>query len=194
MKNILLTGAVLLSMQILAQSELSLNVGNLLFKEFALSYEQGITDNLSISGFASYNYDLPPSDNIDFINRNINFGPELKYYVNPNKGIDGFFVGLYVKESIGTITVNNNYSELLANSSQAVSDFNRMAVGFQIGGKWVVQNNVLFGLNFGMGRNLYNAFSDQVVRDYYFNDNSLAENFDFKFGFSMGYRFGNVSK
>jgi hypothetical protein len=148
---------------------------------------------LSIGGFISYVYDLPPTENRQFLNKNFYFGPEVKYYVSPKNGFDGFFIGFYLKQSFGTVSTNDNYYSSYGYyptyNLQGSSAFSKLAFGLQIGSKWVARNNIIYGLNFGFGRNLYSQYDNEEFRDYYFNQNGLAENFDFRFGFNFGYRF-----
>ncbi len=185
--------AIFIATNLSAQTELSLNISNLLINEANVTYEKGLNDYLSFGAFASFVYDLPPTDNNQFINKNFYFGPEIKYYVSPKKGFDRFYIGFYLKESIGTVSLNDNYYYYwdyppidVENQSSAYS---KLAFGLNLGAKWVAENNIIYGLNFGVGRNLYTNYENEDFRDYYFDQRPAAEDFDFRIGFNIGYRF-----
>jgi hypothetical protein len=183
--------AALLSGKAIAQTELSLNVSNLLINEANVTLEKGLSDNFSLVGFASYVYGFPPTDNMEFINTNFYFGPEVRYYVSPVNGIDRFFIGVYLKEAIGNISQNDQYYYFYDPSQfrNQSSSYSKLAFGLSLGAKWVTRSNVLFGLNMGFGRNIYTEFSNENFRDYYFNSNGFNEYYDFRIGFNLGYRF-----
>lgn len=191
-KIITVIAAVFSAINVSAQTELSLNISNLLINEANVTYEKGLNDYLSVGAFASYVFDLPPTDGNEFINKNFYFGPEIRYYVSPKKGFDRFFIGFYLKESIGTVTINDDYyywTEYPGQLENTTSAYSKLAFGLNLGSKWVAKNNIIYGLNFGIGRNLYTSYEHDDFKDYYFSQRPAAEDFDFRFGFSMGYRF-----
>ena len=191
-KMAILIAGFLLSLNLNAQTELSLNISNLLINEANFVLEKGVQENLSIGVFASYVYGLPPTDNIQFLNNNFYFGPEVRYYVSPKNGLDLFFIGLYLKEAIGTVNLNDNYYDYYGipptNSGTSMT-YSKLAFGLNIGSKWITRNNITYGMNFGIGRNLYSSYSNEALRDYYFDQNTIAKYFDFRFGFNIGFRF-----
>lgn len=188
-----LFASLILATTAFSQTEVSLNISNLLINEANVTYEKSINDYFTIGAFASYVYDLPPTENNQFINRNFYFGPEVRYYVAPKNGFDRFFIGLYLKESIGTVSFNENYYYYYYDNSSPPenksSAYSKLAFGINLGSKWVARNNIVYGLNFGIGRNLYSSFENEAMKEYYFNQSPAAENFDFRFGFTVGYRF-----
>jgi len=183
--------AALLSGNAIAQNELSLNVSNLLINEANITVEHAFSDYVSLVGFASYVYGFPPTENMEFLNTNFYFGPEMRYYVSPLNGIDRFFIGVYLKQAFGNVSVNDEYNYYYGPSefSNQSSAYSKMAFGLNLGAKWVTQNNLLFGLNLGFGRNIYTQFNNENFKDYYFNSNGFNEFYDFRIGFNLGYRF-----
>jgi len=108
-----------------------------------------------------------------------------KYYFNEKKGMDGLSIGLYSKL---------RHVDYKAKSSDQVNenfDRNKIALGFMVSQKWVSDNNLVFGLDAGIGRAITNKFN-------YDNENNSSVdvasipffNIDGIFRISVGYRFG----
>ncbi|PIB35843.1 hypothetical protein BFP72_10785 [Reichenbachiella sp. 5M10] len=176
-----------------AQTDVNLNVVNILLFDASGSIEKGINDNISFGGFTGYFYGMPDLADEDGYNKYFYIGPELKYYVYPKGKLDRFFVGLYAKYSNGEAKASNwdYYSNTPA--EQPVSHYNKFAFGISMGSKWVTKNNIIFGFFGGLDRNLVSNYEN---KDYlnYDTGSSDHENFGFRIGVHIGYRFDAASK
>ncbi|PIB35844.1 hypothetical protein BFP72_10790 [Reichenbachiella sp. 5M10] len=182
-----------------AQVDAQFNFVNLMLFEASGSVEAALNDNVSFGGFTGYHYGLP--NGIDEIHPGIDnqggeneffyIGPELKYYVYPKDKIDRFYLGVYARYSVGKATsaddgtydINGNWI-----SRTYSSTYNKVAFGISLGSKWVTRNNIVFGVSGGIDRNLLAIYADEEYLDHT-PGGSDDENFGFRLGLSIGYRF-----
>ncbi|RJE75167.1 hypothetical protein [Reichenbachiella sp. MSK19-1] len=172
-----------------AQTDVNLNIVNLLLFEASGSIDKGINENLSFGGFMGYYYGLPDLSTEDGYNNFFYIGPELKYYVLPKNGLDRFFVSVYAKYSNGEAKAADwdYYGNGALN--QPVSKYNKFAFGIGLGSKWVTKSNIIFGFFGGVDRNLVSNYDNQAYLDQEPGDTD-DEHFGFKIGAHVGYRFG----
>jgi len=160
-----------------SQVEIKVNPIGLLFSNVDLGVEFAVTEHFGIEPRLIVDF-----DNIDFDGskyKSSRFGTivEGKYYFNPSKGINKFYVDVYGKFITGKYSYDN---EPDVNST-------RLALGFGLGYKWVNSKNFVIELGFGMGRALVNEISseDETVD----LDDFPILNLDFVGKFMLGYRF-----
>ena len=100
----------------------------------------------------------------------------IDYYISPyyrmyfgKKYAAGFFI-----EGFGMLnSIQNNYSLFSSNGNNKTTDF---ALGLSVGGKWITKRGFIGEINYGLGRNLFNANESNIV-------------LVFKVGVNIGYRF-----
>lgn len=176
-----------------AQTDVHLNIVNLLFFEASGSFEKAINKNVSIGGFTGYFYGLPDGTDGPFIlsnnggdNKYFHVGPEVKFYVYPDGSLNRFFVGAYARYSHGEATSPDNYS------AEISSKYNKAAMGLSIGSKWVTRTNIIFGFFGGIDRNFVSNYKNEGYLDAS-HANGDDEFFGYRIGAHIGYRFGNKS-
>lgn len=125
--------------------------------ERLLNEESGV----GVSLFVAYDKDI----NTDF-----SISPYYRFYFG-EKPAAGFFVeGFGMLNSYESYIYNNNWSN---NNMEKRTDF---ALGFGVGGKWITAKGLLFEINAGVGRNLFNSTD---------TDNEFVG----RGGITVGYRF-----
>ena len=155
-------------------NEIKINAVFLLVGAFEASYERNLSETSSV-GISM----LIPFDEE-------NFDTDLNYYVSPyyriffgKKYASGFFL-----EGFGMVSsyddrnsffTGNEFDPTLVTTEET---FTNVALGFGLGGKWVIKNGFVFELTSGIGRNIINNSRDN--QDFQFVG---------KFGFNLGYRF-----
>lgn len=116
------------------------------------------------------------SVHVPFTNESdINFSvtPYYRFYFG-KKPAAGFFVegfGMLNQVEDYIYDYNSNFED----KEKTITDF---AFGLGLGGKWITKRGVLFEINAGIGRNLFNEYNDN--RDYEFIGRG---------GITVGYRF-----
>lgn len=138
-----------------AQLDVSINPIGILFNNYGITVEKGLSESFGIELTADYSaqkYKL-----VDESVSSNGFGVRLmgKYYLSPKNGLDRFNIAPYIK--IGSNKFKDNTEE--------VSNF-RFAGGLYIGYKIVAKSNVLFELGFGFGKafiNKYTVNGEEVV-------------------------------
>ena len=212
---------ITLSFSAVAQThDIKINASNALLFEIMGAYEYGLNDNMSVSLFGGYNYGLPVYAQDEYDRQFQKFmhfgyiGPEFRYYVSPRKGCDGFFFGGYMRYKTGYVdTWLSQSGTLKQNAPQypyypngyyyyeglTKQDFNKLAIGFTLGGKWVVNKGFIIGVFGGFGRNLFANYSDipELIDPIYFEGDEYhyiersvwdSRYWDFRFGFNLGWR------
>lgn len=177
-----------------AQTEVNVNIVNLLFFEASGGVEKGINENISVGGFAGYFYGLPNNPNNDFLpiaqnegeNKYFFIGPEVKYYIFPKGVLDRFFVGGYAKYSLGKAVSSQTNS----NNQSISSSYNKAALGISIGVKWVTENNFIFGIFGGVDRNFVSQYENEEYLNY-LSGGTDGNYFNHRIGAHIGYRFDN---
>ena len=166
-----------------SQTELKINPIGLLFKSPDLSAEFGVADNIGIEPYFGLGWPSIPIDNKTYSGKGIGYGLYGKYYFAPEKGIDKFYAGIYLR---GGSTTFKSDSANVTNSVHR----NRLGVGLALGYKWVSRNNVVFEIGAGVGRKIFSIYSNEQGSV----DISKVPllNLDGYFKFAVGYRFGGV--
>jgi hypothetical protein len=161
----------------LKKNELKINAVMLLAGAFEVTYER-LLDNESgvgMSLFASFDNDI-----------DVKFSatPYYRFYFG-DKPAAGFFaegfgmLNSYERQGYNEYDYNTGVLNEVV-SDKKIVDF---ALGFGIGGKWVTKKGIIFELNAGVGRNLFNSSNDDYNDDY--NNYQIVG----RGGVSIGYRF-----
>lgn len=155
-----------------------------------ISAEFATADNIGIEPFVGLSGFKLNVDGDEFKANGVGYGLQGKYYFNPEKGIDKFYAGLYMRGGQRKFTNKSNNSGS-GTTSETFSQ-SRLGAGISLGYKWVSRQNVVFELGAGAGRKIFNKFSnaDQNVN----TADIPIFNFDGFFRFNVGYRFGGGSK
>lgn len=186
MKKLIYVAAILCACANLqAQTELKINPLGALFLNPDFSAEFGVAENIGIEPSVGLSWISLTVDGDKFKSSGATFGAQGKYYFNPEKGIDKFYAGIYLRGAESKFTSTSSSS---GTSTSEVFSRSRLGAGFSLGYKWVSRQNVVFELGAGIGRKIYNKFSDAS------NDVNTADipilNLDGFFRFNVGYRFG----
>ena len=193
-----------------AQSDVQINLSNLLIYETELSYEKVLSDYVTFGGMVGYVYDFP---GISYPVNYFYIGPEFRYYVAPKYGADRFFVGAYMryKDGYHTAVFEENgqtpNGEWKYYDQMAKFEYSKLAVGFTIGSKWMAKTGFLYGGYIGVGRILYSDYSPQsdvtshedeftpeTYYSYTYSYSNDSEYWDFRVGFMIGYRIGRLNE
>lgn len=165
-----------------SQTELKINPIGALFSSPDVSAEFGVADNIGIEPYIGASWYNLTVDNTKYKSKGFGYGVNGKYYFSPEKGIDKFYAGLYLR---------GGSSNFKSDSSSANFTRNRLSLGLSLGYKWVSRNNVVFEIGAGVGRKLYSKYS---------NESGTVDiskipllNLDGYFKFAVGYRFGGGS-
>ena len=148
---------------LIRKNEIKVNAVFLLAGALEVFYERNINESSS-AGISVL---------VPFVQEDIDWN--LNYYISPyyrvffgEKYAAGFFF-----EGFGMLNSAERYN-FVEDINKDVIDF---ALGIGLGGKWVTKKGLVFELNAGIGRNLFNTkeHSDSAIIG--------------KFGFNLGYRF-----
>lgn len=193
--TIVLTGAT--SYNAISQHELKTNVLAFI-GGYDLQYEY-MTENVGfIIGFKNFN----GQGSLFFDSHYTSYviTPEWRYYYNPNEHTSGLYTSLYTRLRMASsedyfVTYSTNDDGQMIETGS--SDLNNLgvAIGASLGYKWVTRSGVVFETFIGMGGYVVN----NTTMDTYlpghggYSDNNEYQipSFDFRAGFSVGYRFGH---
>jgi len=164
-----------------AQVDATVNPIGLLFGAISVGADFGLSDNLSLEGSLGIGNGDNGVTNLKYYNLPITVTG--KYYLNPRKGADRFYVDAFTRFVTRGYTVNDSSAgNIYAEYSQT-----RFGLGFGAGYKAVSKKGLVFDFNFGIGR----AFIDKLS----YKDNGDQYEVDWtnvmivgKLG--LGYRFG----
>ena len=171
--------------KIQAQTELKINPLGLLFSSPDLSVEFAVAENIGIEPFIGVSFLKLTVDGDGYKSNGLGYGVNGKYYFNPDKGIDKFYAGIYMRGG------NSKYTGQGSNSGDSFSR-NYFGVGLSLGYKWVSRQNIVFDLGGGIGRKFLNKYSDASSSNVDISSIPLL-NIDAFFRFGVGYRFGGGS-
>jgi len=159
MKKILLPFCLFLTLTVFAQNnsnstpkkhELKLNVGYTLAELPEITYEYILSDESAIGTSVTFGFN---EDDLKFA-----LTPYYRFYFGQKKAA-GFFA-----EAFSMLNVVEDEIYYLG-ASKVTNTETGFALGIAIGGKWITNNNWLFELYFGVGRNIINNESiDGVPR------------------------------
>ncbi|MGE0560648.1 MAG: DUF3575 domain-containing protein [Flavobacteriales bacterium] len=203
--SIILSIAFISSLSLKAQNnDLSLNVLNFIFSKYELGFEHGFGDKQG-AGI-----------NINFANKNMfeaggksysefNLIPTYKYYLTPEKGNDGFYLGAYARYRSSNSKDNEftaiNKTTLVTTVEKTDVSSSAIGLGALTGYKWVASNNFFIEGEFGVGKILSNSIT--VSNTNAENNNTNADwnkndylpvygnkiGVDMRFAFKIGLRF-----
>jgi hypothetical protein len=168
-----------------AQVDLKINPIGTIFGSPDLSAEFAANEQFGIElvvGPVANSFNLT---NVDFKRRGFVGYIAGKYYINPDRGMDNLSIGVYAKNRF--VNYNAEVEEEVDENFQR----NKIALGFLVSQKWVSDNNLVFGIDAGLGRTISNRYK-------YDNENQSSVdlaalpflNFDGILRLSVGYRFG----
>jgi len=160
-----------------AQIETKINPLGLLYKSPDISLEVAAFNKLGIEGKFGYAWG---SNELSGDVTKLTGVLLSKYYFRADSvGINRFYAGMYFKYSN-----SKNSGDLLTSYTNE-----RFAMGFLTGYKWVLESNIVFDLNIGVGRAMWNqyAFTEEV--DELIEQLISLGGFDAISSISIGYRF-----
>lgn len=151
------------------KNELKLNVPLLILGTVEATYERNLNENSSLGFSTLYVFNNENS------NEDVNFmlSPYYRRYFG-KKFASGFFAeGFGMVSSIDGKKIYDTNDNSTFTKGSDIIDF---SLGVGLGAKWVTKSGIIFEINAGLGKLLFNADKtdhDQVAR----------------FGFHLGYRF-----
>jgi hypothetical protein len=157
------------------QNELKLNALLLILGAFEASYERILTEESSVGLSFGKSFDK------EMLNYNYTIEPYYRYFFG-RRPAAGFYI-----EGFGSIN-SRKYSTYEFNNSSSGGtykneDRTNFGLGIGVGGKFVTNNNLVFELGFGIGRNLTAPSSSNL------SYNGPEEKVMGRAGISVGYRF-----
>lgn len=205
--SILVFVALISSYTLKAQTnDVSINVLNFIISTYEVGFEHGFGEKQSVGL------------NVNFTNKNMfesggkkyaefNIIPTYKYFMSPEKGADGFYLGVYARyrssSSKGNEFLAYNSSKNLSNIETTDVTSSTFALGALIGYKWVANNGFFVEPEFGLGKAIVNSINvsnpnaeDEKInhtKDWDRNDyvpilgNKIG--IDLRFAFKIGLRF-----
>ncbi len=156
------------------KNEISINPFNIVaFGALDLGYERILSNNSSV-GFDFFyrfvdeddnddDYDLIDTDGV--FDKEIALTTRFKYFFG-NRIARGFYVEAFGMLSSGE---HDNYVEVFDDQGNFISagdveeEYTDFALGFSVGGKFVTRNGLFIDLGFGIGRNLFNSKSPEII-------------------------------
>ncbi|WP_378173615.1 hypothetical protein [Aquimarina sp. SS2-1] len=156
------------------KNDISINPFNIIaFGALDIGYERVLNENSSL-GFDFFyrladvddnndDYDIIDTDGI--FDKEIAFTTRFKYFFG-SRIARGFYVEAFGMLSSGE---HDNYIEifddqgLLISAGDVEEEYTDFALGFSVGGKFVTRNGFFLDIGFGIGRNLFNNKSPEVV-------------------------------
>ena len=175
MKKLLFLLLCFLSLNLFAQeeekidfkrNELKINALFLVLGTFEATYERLINEESGVG----ISLQVPFTNESDI---NFSVTPYYRFYFG-KKPASGFFVegfGMLNQVDDYVYDYNSNFED----KNETITDF---AIGLGLGGKWITKRGVIFEINAGVGRNLFNEYNDN--RDFEFIGRG---------GITVGYRF-----
>lgn len=180
MKKLLTLVVTILSLSsVFAQTEIKINPVGAIFGSPDVSVEFAVNEDVGIEPFIGVNFTKLTVDNTTYKSSGFGYGAIGKYYFSPEKGIDKFYAGLYLR---------GGSSKFTSSSSNDNFSSTRLGLGLSLGYKWVSRKNVVFEIGGGLGRKLVGKYSNASG-----NVNTAdipLLNIDGYLKFSVGYRFG----
>ena len=146
-------------------NEIKLNGLYLVIGAFDITYERTINQESAYG----LNVFLPFDDDIDI---NYYISPYYRFYFGKKYAAGFFLEGFGMLNSLVESRFNDSNGDFFL-VEENVTDF---ALGIGLGGKWLTNSGFIGELNFGIGRNLFNA-------------SDTDEDIVAKIGISFGYRF-----
>ncbi len=161
--SILVLGALMLNSSLKAQTnDVSINVLNFVISTYEVGFEHGFGDKQS-AGL-----------NINFTNKNMfesggkkysefNIIPTYKYFLTPEKGADGFYLGVYGRYRSSSSKDNEfravNPTTLAVTTEKTDVTSSTIALGALTGYKWVASNGFFVEPEIGLGKAITNSIT-----------------------------------
>lgn len=154
------------------KNEISLNPINVIaFGALDIGYERVLTNNTTLGFDVFYRFSDNVDSDDDIIDRDGIFDKELaittryKYFFG-NRIARGFYIEAFGMLSSGD---HDNFVEVFddlgnfVSSGDVVEEYTDFALGFAVGGKFVTKKGFFIDIGFGIGRNLFNDKSPQII-------------------------------
>lgn len=183
-KTIIFTLALFAAIITQAQIDAKINPIGAIFGNPDLSVEFAATEDIGLEVGLGFNFGNIDITDVSFNRNGIAGFLAGKYYFSPQEGMDRFGIGLYMRyRNIGLTA--ENIEEDFNNFTRTV-----FAGGFMITQKWVNSSNVVFGIDFGVGRAFVKRFKFDDEENSTVNvDDIPLLNIDLILRFAVGYRF-----
>lgn len=207
MKNKILTTVVVVLFSYtstLAQHfDINLNVLNFVFSKYELGAEYGFNDKVA----AGININTTSKNMTEAGGKKyseFNVIPTFKYFLTPEKGDDGFYLGAFARYRSSASNDNNfntiNKTTLVETTEQTNVTSSAIGLGALTGYKWVAGNGFIVEAEFGIGKLLSNSITisnknaeeNNSTKDWEKNDylpilgNKIPV--DLRLGLKIGYR------
>ena len=165
MKNKILTTVALAlfsySSTLAQHFDVNLNVLNFVFSKYELGAEYGFNDKVA----AGINFNIASKNMTEAGGKEyseINLIPTFKYFSNPEKGADGFYLGAFARYRSSSSN-NNDFLTLDNNSVIVIEKTNVTSSAFGLGAltgyKWVAGNGFIVEAEIGVGKLLSNSIT-----------------------------------
>jgi hypothetical protein len=173
MKKLLVAALLFSGLNIKAQHDISTDVLGFAFSKYGIGYEYAINSNNSVGinfNMAAKNMLSDTKDingEIDYSEMNII--PEYKYFMTPNKGNDGIYIGVYGKyRSSSSKGVEYTYLDITG-VSEVKTDITSsgLSLGAMAGYKWKTTGALFFEVTAGVGKFIMNdvKYSNSAFED-----------------------------
>jgi hypothetical protein len=162
MKKLLVAALLFSGINIKAQHDISTDVLGFAFSKYGIGYEYAINSNNSVGinfNMAAKNMLSDTKDingEIDYSEMNII--PEYKYFMTPNKGNDGIYIGVYGKyRSSSSKGVEYTYIDITG-VTDIKTDITSsgMSLGAMAGYKWKTSGALFMEVTAGIGKFIMN--------------------------------------
>ena len=176
MKGIILSITLLASTLVYGQHEVSTDLLGFAFGKYGLGYEYLMNSQNSVGIYMDFSernlWGVSKNDYGDINYSEFNIIPEYKYYLTPEKGNDGVYVGVYLRYRSSNSTGNEYFGVDPEDANEFVSGktdvkTTGLAIGAQAGYKWLASEKLYFEPTIGVGRFVTTnvEFSKSVVED-----------------------------
>jgi len=221
MKKLLVAAILLSGLNLKAQHDISTDVLGFAFSKYGIGYEYALNSNNSVGfnvNFAAKNMLSDTKDGNGDINYSeMNIIPEYKYFMTPNKGNDGIYIGVYGKyRSSASKGVEFSYIENLT-TTEVKTDITTsgMSLGAMAGYKWKTSGALFMEVTAGVGKFIMNnikysnatfedgikdGFGDSKIENKDFDENNYVPFFgnelavDLRLAVKVGIRIGGKSE
>jgi len=166
MKNKILTTVALAlfsySSTLAQHFDINLNVLNFVFSKYELGAEYGFNDKIA----AGINFNIASKNMTEAGGKEyseFNVIPTFKYFLTPEKGADGFYLGAFARYRNSASNNNNfktiNKTTLIETTEQTNVTSSAFGLGALTGYKWVAGNGFIVEAEFGVGKLLNNSIA-----------------------------------
>ena len=156
MKKLIVAALLFSGLDIKAQHDISTDVLGFVFSKYGIGYEYAINSNNSVGinfNMAAKNMLSDTKDmngEIDYAEMNII--PEYKYFITPNKGNDGIYIGIYGKfRTSSSKGVEYSYYDVSTPTTSS-----GLSLGAMAGYKWKTTGALFLEVTAGIGKFIMN--------------------------------------